>query len=89
MSRRPREYEPIWLAIKEKPAGESVVLRVHHSAVATLIQAVRKEKAMENGMRKKLDMPYDGRLQVVSKADPHDKNFSIVKFTLKWSYRDF
>lgn len=79
-----RRYQPIWQKIKEVAVGKQVPVRVHESAVTTLIQAVKKEKSMEVAEKKKLGMRHAGTLQIERIPDKQKPGFVIVKFSLDW-----
>lgn len=82
-----RLYQGVWNAIKAKPVGEAVEVRTHSSNVQRLIQAVKKEKNRDVGIKNKLGMLCPGDLRIThnpelvkGKVSEH----SIVKFVLQW-----
>lgn len=79
-----RKYEAIWKAIKATKVGAPVAVRVHESAVHTLIQAVKKEKTNEVAQKKQLGMRHAGKLIVTKEADNKKVGFVIVSFSLEW-----
>lgn len=68
-----RRYAEIWARLKEK---KEVKIKCRPAKVATIVLAVRKEKARENAPRKALDLPSFGRLSIT--AD-EVKGFIIFK----------
>lgn len=83
----PRKYYPIWEAISKAKVGEAVPVRVHRTAVDTLIQAVSKEKSRETATKKKLGMRFAGKLVIAKQIDEKDPEFVIVRFSLEWDGR--
>lgn len=82
-----RRYQIIWEAISTAKVGVKVPVRVHESAVATLIQAVSKEKSRETASKKQLGMRHAGKL-VVDRGKEVDANGCIiVQFSLEWDGR--
>lgn len=79
-----RKYAPIWKAIKAAKVGEPVAVRVHESAVRTLVQAVKKEKTREVATKKKLGMRFAGNLIILQEEDTKKAGYFVVKFTLDW-----
>jgi hypothetical protein len=80
-----RKYEPIWEAIKKLPVGVELPVKVHGTAVATLKQAVLKEKSRETAARKRLGMRFAGKLEVREVTEgvtPH--GYAIIYFKLSW-----
>lgn len=81
-----RKYQPIWEQIKATPVGTEVPVKCHATMVATLRQAVLKEKSLETSQAKKLGMPYAGKLEIrEEKAFP--TGYVIVFFKLQWDGR--
>lgn len=84
MNRKPRQYEPIWNAIKNSKFGTWTEIRIHHSMRQTLIQAVRKEKAMHCATLRKIGEPTAGPLVMEISECPKNQDFLIIKFKLAW-----
>lgn len=80
--KRFRQYEKLWLEIAK--ADHSVQISCHTNYAATVIQAVRKEKARFNVMRKQLGIPRYGIL-TVNKC-PHPKDPRKVQITFSLAY---
>lgn len=57
-------YLSIWTQLKNK---KKAVVRCRAAKAATLIQAVKKQKAKENAPKVALDLPSFGKLQVKSR----------------------
>jgi hypothetical protein len=81
-----RKYLPVWQAISAAKVGEVVSIRVHHTAAATLIQAVSKEKSRETAEKKRLSMPFAGPLKIQKRKVDH-AGYQIVEFSLQWDGR--
>ena len=81
-----RQYERIWLAIKELPIGGELAVRVHVSAKARLIQAVKLEKTKEVAIKRKLGLPRQGPLciRVGEDTPKNSRDAVIVYFKLSW-----
>lgn len=79
-----RQYESIWLAIKEVETGVEVPVRVHSSARKRLIQAVKLEKTKEVAGKRQVGMPCAGRMKISWAACEKDAAFVIIKFSLMW-----
>lgn len=84
-----RQYQAIWEAIKAKQPGEPVDIRCHPSAVKTIIQAVKKEKNRDVGIKNKLGMLTAGPLSIAHNPefDPASKKPTgkiIISFKLQW-----
>lgn len=79
-----RMYAPIWEAIKAAPVGEAVAVRVRDATVKTLIQAVKKEKNRDVGVKKKVGMLTAGRMKIAVKPDAAKKGYTVVSFSLEW-----
>lgn len=79
-----RKYITIWKAIKVAKVGDFVPVRVHETAVATLIQAVKKIKTEEVADKKKLGMRAAGKLIIKQERDEKKAEHVIVKFALEW-----
>lgn len=87
-----RKYQPIWEAISKAKVGDVTSVRVHETAVATLIQAVSKEKSRETAERKRLGMSFAGKLVVRQEPEKDKKTeretgWIIVRFSLEWDGR--
>ena len=81
-----RRYFVIWDAISKAPVGKKVSVRAHQSAAATLIQAVSKEKSRETAEKKKLGMPFAGKL-VIEREAPDVAGYVTIHFSLEWDGR--
>lgn len=79
-----RMYTPIWEAIKKAPVGTPVEVRVSVDSYRTLVQAVKKEKNREVGIKKKVGMLTAGRMVIASKPDATRKGYLVVSFSLEW-----
>ena len=79
-----RQYQSIWLAIKNAPTGTVIPVRVHASAKKRLIQAVKLEKTKETAVKKTIGMPRAGRMKVAVEVCPRDAYFVIISFSLTW-----
>jgi len=80
-----RQYESIWLAIRNAPTGTVTAVKIHATASKTLRQAVFKEKSLETSQRKKLGMRFAGKLEVTEQLEgvvPH--GYVILNFKLSW-----
>lgn len=83
-----RKYQPIWESIKAVDPGTEVAVKVHGTAEKTLRQAVLKEKSRETAIRKKLQMPRAGKLEIRVQTDGVNPNgYVIVYFKLDWDMR--
>jgi len=80
---KPRQYQPIWNAIKTAPVGEEVQVKIHGTASKTLRQAVLKEKSIETAARKKLGMRFAGKLEI-RELPCYPNGYVIVFFKLSW-----
>jgi len=49
--------------------------------MTTLIQAVKKEKAREVAPRRALELPVQGKLEIVRRRDKGEVEFKLVGFT--------
>lgn len=79
-----RKYQPIWIALKAAKVGVVVPVRCHESAVATVIQAVKKEKTGEVADKRRLGMAFAGPMKIeVEKCKKHVE-FVVVNFSLEW-----
>lgn len=79
----PRQYERIWHAIKDADVGKEVPVKCHATAAKTVRQAVLKEKSAETASRKKLGMPFAGKLSIREEpCKPH--GYVILFFKLQW-----
>lgn len=81
-----RRYTSIWKAISAAKVGDKVPVRTHSSAAKTLIQAVCKEKSRETSEKRKLGMPFAGKL-VIEKGEPDSKGLVVIQFSLEWDGR--
>lgn len=63
-----RKYTPIWKAIKAAKTNEEVKIKCRTAFAATLRQGVMKEKSRETAQRKKLGLPYAGKLIIRTEA---------------------
>jgi len=81
-----RQYERIWLTLKELPVKEELPVRIHADARKRLIQAVKLEKTKEVAIKKRLDIPRAGLLKIRWTEDTvrKDPQFVIVYFSLLW-----
>jgi hypothetical protein len=79
-----RKYTAIWAAIKAAPVSRGVEVKVHESAVKTLIQAVKKEKTVETAQRKKIGMRFVGNLEILQKPAANASGYIIVTFKKSW-----
>lgn len=73
-----RMYQPIWNTIKKARFNTEVPIKVHKSMEKTLIQAVRKEKAAECGVMRKIGEPTYGPLLNRTVVDPEHPNTHII-----------
>lgn len=80
-----RMYQPIWNTIKQARFNTEVPIRVHKSMERTLIQAVRKEKALECGVMRKIGEPTYGPLLNRTVTDPKSSEFIIIYFKLSFN----
>jgi hypothetical protein len=81
----PRKYQPIWEAIKNADVGTEVPIKCHGTAIATLKQAVLKEKSRETAIKKAVGLPFAGPLEIrVVTAGVHPHGYAIVYFKLTW-----
>lgn len=80
-----RRYEPIWKAIKDAKVGVEIPVKVHGTAAKTLRQAVLKEKSIETAQRRKLGLPFAGKLEI---REDHEgvnpSGYCIIYFKLSW-----
>lgn len=82
-------YEPLWLKIKNAETDKEVPVRIHHTSVKTLIQAVRKERSMDAGQMRKIGEPAEGPLDVrVDKDTKLDPEFRTVYFKNRYNERN-
>lgn len=81
-----RQYERIWLEIKELPVKKELPVRIHATATRRLIQAVKLEKTKDVAVKKKLELPRPGRMKIRVAPDTvkKDSSFVIVYFSLEW-----
>lgn len=79
-----RQYQRIWLAIKQAPTETVVPVRVHSSAERRVIQAVKLEKTKETAVKKTIGMPRAGRMKIAVAVCPRDPDFVIINFSLMW-----
>lgn len=79
-----RMYQKIWDAIKASKVGDQTSVRIHRTAEARLIQAVKKEKTIETAQKKKLGMPFAGPLAIEVIADKNSEEHVIINFSLEW-----
>jgi hypothetical protein len=80
-----RRYEAIWQAIKAAKVGTEVPVKVHGTAAKTLRSGVWKEKSRETATRKKVGLPYAGRLvirEVTEGVHPH--GYCILYFKVEF-----
>lgn len=70
-------YAPIWTQLKK---DKKVVIKCRKEKAATLVQAVKKQKAKENAPRKALELPSFGHLQY--KVKELVKGMAEITFTL-------
>lgn len=82
-----RRYESIWKAISAAKVGAPVQIRVHTSAARTLIQAVCKEKSRETAIKRRLGMPFAGKLIIDRPTATDDQGFVVISFSLDWDGR--
>ena len=79
-----RLYEQLWLLIALKdPEAEAVGVFCHPRAAGRIIQAVRKEKAIANKMRKALGLARYGEMDSTITAQPDGR--VRVTFQLKYN----
>lgn len=83
-----RQYQAIWNKIKSQGSDSETLVQVHADAAKRVIQAVRKEKSMENAIRSQLGELSDGKLLAAVVPDKRRAGFVIIHFKLTWSYRD-
>jgi hypothetical protein len=84
-----RMYESIWQAIKKLEDGKELPVRIHNSAKARLIQAVKLEKTKDVSGKRKVGILTQGPLVIRSTVDTTaaaSKDFSVVYFSLKWDW---
>lgn len=82
-----RQYESIWNAIKSADPTKPIQIRCHPNAVKTIIQAVKKEKTRECGVRGKLGMLRQGKLEIVHNPEVVDGKLTgkaMITFKLQW-----
>lgn len=82
-----RQYQRIWESIKEKEPGKVTEVAIHTSAVSRLIQAVKKEKNRDVGIKKQLGLLRPGPLQIsqrkeIDRATGKETGRMIVSFLL-------
>lgn len=81
-----RMYQPIWNTIKKARFNTEVPIKVHKSMEKTLIQAVRKEKAAECAIMRKIGEPTYGSLSNRTVTDPSSPDTHIIiYFKLDWN----
>lgn len=85
-TRKLRQYESIWLAIKQLPVKKELAVRVNKDAERRLIQAVKLEKTKEVAVKKKVGMLRPGPLVIRVTADTVKNNpeFCVIYFSLLW-----
>ena len=76
-----REYEGLWKKIAANSDGLSILL--HPAYAPRVIQAVKKEKSRANVLRKNLDMPRYGKLEIDQSKQPDGR--LKVTFRLKYN----
>ena len=81
--RKLREYQGLWLRIAAADSAASVVVLCPASFSKRLIQAVRKEKAAANAIRKNFDMPLYGKM--FSDIRAVDKRQVSISFYLSYN----
>lgn len=79
-----RMYTPIWEAIKAAPVGTPVEVRIRQESYKTLVQAVKKEKNREVGIKKKVGLLTAGRMVIATKPDAKKPGYLVVSFSLEW-----
>lgn len=81
-----RRYQSIWAAISTANVGAPVIVTVHYSAVKTLRQAVSKEKSRETAIKRKLGLPFAGKL-IVKESEPDSSGRVKIEFRLDYDNR--
>lgn len=79
-----RRYEALW---KELESKRTVSIRCKTAKVPTIVQAVKKEKARANILRKDLELPFYGRMQI--KVLRLVDGFSSITFKILRTERTF
>lgn len=72
-----RRYASIWEAIKKH---RKVLIRCRPEKMATLIQAVKKQKSREVAPRRALELPAFGKLEIERRKDKGEVEFKLVSF---------
>ena len=72
-----RHYASIWTAIKKH---KRVKIKCRPEKMATLIQAVKKEKAREVAPRRALELPAYGKLEIIRRTEEGLVEFKLVSF---------
>jgi len=80
-----RKYQPIWDSIKKARFNTEVPIRIHKNMEQTLIQAVRKEKAMDNAVLRRIGSPSYGNLSNRTVSDRTNPDFVIVYFKIAFN----
>ncbi len=74
-----RRYKELWDTLKIK---KKVTIRCRPEKMPTIIQALMKEKSMENAPRKALDLPSFGRLEYKANKEDGTVTFKLVSEVL-------
>lgn len=80
-----RKYQPIWNTIKFARFNTEVPIQIHKNMERTLIQAVRKEKAMDNAVLRRIGSPSYGNLSSRTVTHRTKPDFVIVYFKIAWN----
>lgn len=62
-------------------------MRVHESAAATFRQAISKEKSRETAEKRKLGMPFAGKMVIAEAAEEGNPGYLIFTLSLEWDGR--
>lgn len=75
----PRRYHDVWEQIKKY---KKVTVKCKANKVATIVQAVQKEKARENAPRAALELPTYGKLEIKQDKEKGEIVFRLVSMEL-------
>lgn len=70
-----RRYKDVWEKLKRY---KEVTIRCRPHNVDTIVQAVKKEKAMENAPRVALELPALGKLQIKRNVNKGEITFRLL-----------
>ena len=77
-----RKYSPLWNQLKATSVAKVTVSGSHR---ATIIQAVKKLKTEENVNRRRLGIPFYGKLTFIERCIDDDRDIWLVEFGLEFN----